>query len=131
MLIEHLVQREQMGLEALRHRPVMADPRSMIADRLGEIDTLRERSRRVLSHQLDRAADDIDHHRARARALSPLATLKRGYAVLQDSHGHVLTSITQAAAGDQVSVRVADGRLYADVQTIEQVQESKEMADGD
>jgi exodeoxyribonuclease VII large subunit len=119
MLVEHLLQREQLGLDSLRGRPVMADPRSMIADRLDEVDGLRERARRVLGHQLDRAADDIDHHRARARALSPLATLKRGYAVLQDSQGHVLTSITQATAGDRVSVRVADGRIHADVHEVE------------
>ena len=43
------------------------------------------------AHALDRAADDIDHQRARARALSPLATLQRGYAVLQDADGHVVT----------------------------------------
>ena len=33
--------------------------------------------------------DDLGHQRARARALSPLATLQRGYAVLQDADGHV------------------------------------------
>ena len=37
-----------------------------------------ERARRTLGHALDRAADDIAHQRARARALSPLATLRRG-----------------------------------------------------
>ncbi|MBL0749474.1 exodeoxyribonuclease VII large subunit, partial [Nocardioides sp. G10] len=42
-----------------------------------------------LSHRLDRAADDIGHQRARAQALSPLATLQRGYAVLQDADGRI------------------------------------------
>ena len=50
---------------------------------------------------------------ARAAALSPLATLRRGYAVLQDADGHVLTSVADVAMGDAVSVRVADGRLHA------------------
>ena len=49
--------------------------------------TLRDRSRRSLRHALDRAADNLDHQRARVRALSPLATLERGYAVLQDADG--------------------------------------------
>ena len=47
--------------------------------------------------RLDRAADDIGHQRARARALSPLATLQRGYAVLQDADGHVVTSVDGVA----------------------------------
>ena len=46
-----------------------------------EVDELRDRARRSLRHRLDRAADDLDHQRARVRALSPLATLRRGYAV--------------------------------------------------
>jgi exodeoxyribonuclease VII large subunit len=68
--------------------------------------------RRTLGHRLDRAADDIAHHRARARALSPLATLQRGYAVLQDDAGHVVTSAAGVAEGSPMSVRVSDGRIH-------------------
>jgi exodeoxyribonuclease VII large subunit len=77
------------------------------------VDRLLERARRTLGHRLDRAADDIGHQRARARALSPLATLRRGYAVLQDADGHVVTSAGSVAVGAQVSIRVADGRVLA------------------
>ena len=70
---------------------------------------------RTLGHALDRAADDIGHQRARARALSPLATLQRGYAVLQDGSGHVVTSVDDVTTGHPVSVRVADGRLHATI----------------
>ncbi len=110
-----LVAREQSGLDALRSRPVLADPRVLLDARADELATLRDRSRRCVRHALDRAQDDIGHQRARARALSPLATLERGYSVLQDADGHVLTSVTGVVAGAQVSIRVADGRIRADV----------------
>ncbi|GAA1762384.1 exodeoxyribonuclease VII large subunit [Nocardioides hankookensis] len=105
--------REQAGLDALRSRPALADPRSLLDARLDEVDQLRDRARRTLGHALDRAADDIGHQRARARALSPLATVQRGYAVLQDADGHVVTSVAGVAADQQISVRVADGRIHA------------------
>jgi exodeoxyribonuclease VII large subunit len=54
-----------------------------------------------------------------ARSLSPLATLQRGYAVLQDADGHVVTSVTGIATGAAVSVRVADGRVHATTTRIE------------
>ena len=73
----------------MRARPALADPRSRLAARLEEVAALRDRARRTLGHPLDRAADDLGHQLARARALSPLATLQRGYAVLQDADGHV------------------------------------------
>jgi exodeoxyribonuclease VII large subunit len=105
--------REQAGLDALRSRPALADPRSLLDARLDEVAALRDRARRTLHHALDRAGDDIGHQRARARALSPLATLQRGYAVLQDADGHVVTSVADVAARQQLSVRVADGRIHA------------------
>ncbi|MEQ6902509.1 exodeoxyribonuclease VII large subunit [Nocardioides sp. YIM 152588] len=103
---------EQTRLDGLRSRPAMADPRVLLDARTAELDGFRDRMRRTLGHRLDRAADDIGHHRARARALSPLATLQRGYAVLQDADGHVVTSVAGVAAGAPMSVRVADGRIH-------------------
>jgi exodeoxyribonuclease VII large subunit len=105
--------REQMMLGSLRSRPALADPGSLLDARDAEVTLLRERARRTLGHLLDRAGDDIGHHRARARALSPLETLKRGYAVVQDADGQVLSSVAGVAAGDPISVRLADGRLHA------------------
>jgi len=107
--------REQTGLAALRSRPVLADPRTLLDARSDELAGYRDRSRRTLQHALDRAGDDIDHQRARARALSPLATLQRGYSVLQDASGQVVTTIEGVAADTDVSVRVADGRVRARV----------------
>ena len=68
--------REQAGLDALRTRPALADPRSLLDARADEVAGLRDRARRCLGHALDRADDDVGHQRARARALSPLATLR-------------------------------------------------------
>ncbi|WP_232677475.1 exodeoxyribonuclease VII large subunit [Nocardioides sp. R-C-SC26] len=111
--------REQASLDALRSRPVLADPRTLLDRHAAEVDGLLDRARRTVGHRLDRAADEIDHHRARARALSPLATLERGYAVLQDDAGHVVTSIAGLASGAAVSVRVADGRVHAEITTVD------------
>jgi exodeoxyribonuclease VII large subunit len=107
------LQREQLALDALRSRPALADPASLVDGRLEEVAQLRDRARRCLTHQLDRAADEIAHQRARARALSPLETLRRGYAVVQDAEGHVLASVAGTTKGAELSIRVADGRIRA------------------
>jgi exodeoxyribonuclease VII large subunit len=114
------VDREQAGLDALRARPALADPGSLLAARADEVLSLRDRARRTTQHRLDRATDEIAHQRARARALSPLATLQRGYAVLQSAEGHVVTSVAGLSAGQAVSVRVADGRVHAQVTETEE-----------
>ena len=96
--------REQAGLDALRSRPALADPRSPARrPRRRGRPAARPGPPHACGHALDRAADDLGHQRARARALSPLATLQRGYAVLQDADGHVVTSVAGVAAGADVS----------------------------
>jgi exodeoxyribonuclease VII large subunit len=112
-LVRQLVDRESRALADLRARPVLADPRSLLDARSVEVDDLRDRARRCFGHALDRATDDITHQRARARALSPLATLQRGYAVVQRPDGGVVTSVGDVTAGAEMSIRVADGRIAA------------------
>lgn len=113
------ITRESDHLRAIRTRPSMADPRNLLADRADEVALLRDRARRSVRHRLDRADDEVRHHAARAAALSPLATLQRGYAVLQDAQGHVLTSVDGVESGSAVSIRVADGRLHASTTSVE------------
>lgn len=114
--------REEAALVAVRSRPSMADPRNLVDGHLADVVALRERARRCLGHQLDRAQDDVLHHAARAAALSPLATLRRGYAVMQDDAGNVLTTVAGVAEGDAVSIRVSDGRVRATATGTEQAE---------
>ncbi len=119
--IRGLIDRELHQLAALRSRPSLADPRAGLADRLTEVDALRGRSRRAFGHRLERGADDLVHQLARIRALSPLATLRRGYAVLSDAGGNALSSVATLAPGDTLLVRVADGRIGATATTVDRI----------
>jgi exodeoxyribonuclease VII large subunit len=120
-LVRQLVDREARALADLRQRPVLADPGSLLDARSVEVGDLRDRARRCLDHALARASDDITHQRARARGLSPLATLERGYAVVQREGGDLVTSVVEIADGTALTIRVADGRIAA---TTTHVQES-------
>jgi exodeoxyribonuclease VII large subunit len=108
-----VVQREVTRLDAMRSRPVLADPGTLVSARLGDVLGLRDRSRRCMTAALDRAGHDLDHTRARVLALSPKATLDRGYAVVQDAAGAVVRDPKDVTAGDTLRVRVAAGELEA------------------
>jgi exodeoxyribonuclease VII large subunit len=49
------------------------------------------------------------------QAVSPLATLDRGYAIVSDAAGHVLQDAAHARSGDTIEARLARGRLKATV----------------
>jgi exodeoxyribonuclease VII large subunit len=128
-VLEQYLTREQSGLDSLRSRPALADPGSLIQARSDELTQLLARARRTFGHALDRALDDIGHQRARARALSPLATLERGYAVLQDPNGQVVTSVSGVTAGAALRVRVVDGRIHVTTDRVQPLTAAGE-ADG-
>ena len=107
--------RERHVLDGLRSRPAVAAPHRLIDQFSGGIADARDRTRRCLHHQLARAGDDVQHRLARVRTLSPLATLRRGYAVLQTDAGGVLTDAAAVRPGDLLVARLAAGRLSATV----------------
>jgi exodeoxyribonuclease VII large subunit len=49
-------------------------------------------------------------------AVSPLATLARGYAIVKDERGRILRNAADAPAGTLIEARLAHGHLRAKVQ---------------
>ena len=103
------IQGERRLLVSMRSRPVMADPRAMITVRRQELDALTDRAAQRVRADLHRADDQITHLRAQVRALSPLSTLERGYAVVQHADGHVVMDPADVHTDELLRVRVARG----------------------
>ncbi len=76
---------------------------------------LRDRTGRYLDHRLRSAGEELRHTLARLRALSPAATLQRGYAIVQRADGHVVRAASEVGHGDELRVRLAEGELTATV----------------
>ena len=53
------------------------------------------------------------------QALSPLAVLGRGYSIVTDRNGNVIKSVSGVSAGDNISIKLSDGRILADVQEVQ------------
>ncbi|UUN28958.1 exodeoxyribonuclease VII large subunit [Streptomyces sp. FIT100] len=109
--VRGLLDREERGLAHALHRRVMEHPHRMVEERGQETDALAARSRRVLGHLLDRADSELGHTHARVVALSPAATLERGYAVLQRADGSVVRAAEEVSAGETLRARVAEGEF--------------------
>ena len=56
----------------------------------------------------------------RLEDVNPLAVLSRGYGMTLDGEGHVVSSVSSLSIGDNVTVRLSDGRIRACVEEIEQ-----------
>lgn len=116
-------QHPQRRLERLRQRlaELRPRPRALLSRQLQalqlQLQSLQHRPRALLVQRLQH---DAVHLRGLARslhAISPLATVARGYSILQREDGQVVRSIDEVAAGDRLRARVHDGELAVRVET--------------
>ena len=77
------------------------------------LESTLQRRLQHLTTQLRVAAGTLD-------AISPLATLQRGYAIVTDGQGHVVTDARSLAAGQEIKARLATGRVRARVEQTEE-----------
>ncbi len=98
-------------LEQQRSRPSLSEPASIVTARSEDVARQREAIRRTVGHRLSLAHGSLEQMRARLVALSPQATLDRGYAVLQHEDGHVVTDPAQVAPGQSLVARVSGGSI--------------------
>lgn len=106
-----VVNRQQEMLSAVRSRPVLADPTATFDLRSESLELLRHRAQRAITNRLNHETTAIDHTLARVRAMSPKATLERGYAILVDGEGHGVTSVHDVDEDDDLLAHLVDGQL--------------------
>jgi exodeoxyribonuclease VII large subunit len=109
------LEQERTWLEQARSRPALADPAGLLPRLEDELAGLRTRAHRAVDQRLTHEGRELAHLRARARGLSPLATLDRGYAIVKGPDGHYVRDAAALAPGDAVRVAVASGHFGADV----------------
>jgi exodeoxyribonuclease VII large subunit len=105
------------GLGRSRDRMDASVRRALARDR-DRLERSRERLRSAPLLLLERRRVALDHAAARLQALSPRATLARGYAVVR-SGGRALRDAAATAAGDRVEIELATGALVATVSEVQ------------
>ena len=82
------------------------------------VDALDAACRTAVERRLNDSERDLRTLAQRLNALSPLATLERGYSISRKTDGQVLTSTEQVLIGDRVEIQLADGHLACRVEEL-------------
>jgi len=100
-------------LEQIRSRPSLRTPHAMLTSRAQELWMLSNRGRDIVDRRLESERRRTRELSASLRALSPLATLARGYAIAQVEGGAIIRDASQAPAGAALTITVEHGSLAA------------------
>ena len=111
--MRNMIELESSKIANLAARPVLRDPAVMITSRLEIVTSLRDRSIRSFQGRLAIAQEELQQVTARVRALSPQATLDRGYAVVQLADGSIARDSAALKDGEKLRIRLAQGETSA------------------
>jgi len=107
----------------LAHRLTQLHPGARLAQRAQRLDELDGRLRRAHDRGLERKRAGFASAARALQAVSPLATLTRGYAIVSGSDGRALRDAREVAVGAEVEARLAHGRIAARVVRVDPADE--------
>ena len=103
---------ERRNLAELRARNLRAIANLLNINKL-KLHELRNRLTQRVTHRIDAELATVTHLRAQIRALSPAATLERGYAIVQGVKGEIIRNQAQVSVDQEVQIRVSVGEFSA------------------
>lgn len=106
--------------EQLRHlmqRPLWQAPERLLEARVQQLDALSERLKRAAAARAEEKHQALASAIDRLALLDPVRVLHRGYAVVE-KEGRPLSRVREAAPGDTLLLRLADGQIQAGVEKI-------------
>jgi exodeoxyribonuclease VII large subunit len=100
-------------IQQIRQHPLLKDPHAYLIQRTDDLARALGELRDDLDYKLDKQSTDLTNKKSLLRSLSPQSTLDRGYAVVRDADGQVITDPKKVKTGTLLKLRVAKGDLDA------------------
>lgn len=92
-------------------------PKHLIREKRYQLHTQEQRLQTLVQQQLRKDQQSLSNLAATLDALSPLATLKRGYAIASRNNKTILRSIDQVTLNEKIQVRLMEGSLECIVES--------------
>jgi exodeoxyribonuclease VII large subunit len=112
---QNILKQRHAELALLASRLQSRSPLPVIAQHQAELKRLSQRLESAIKKRLADANQQVSHLAQVLESLSPTAILQRGYAIVTDAQGRVITSAQGRSVGDPVHARLARGSLDLEV----------------
>ena len=116
--MEEGLRRRRSTLELLAGAGVLTAPEAMYTRRKEAVKALGDRMNQTILHLNAGNRQTLTRLTAQLEALSPLAVLGRGYTITRDGQGRIVTSAAAVSAGDDLTIRFADGTAAVSVKGV-------------
>src|SRR5574344_2670923 len=87
----------------------------MYEDKLVEVENIKNKLNMLLKHIIGLKSEEIKSRKAHLEALSPSGVLSRGYSIIQDDMGNILTDINKVSIDQKVKTIMKNGTITSTV----------------
>lgn len=113
--VRDIIESNRHELRGFSHRLDQSSPRWRVMQDMQRLDELSTRVNTAMRNFLRSESARVLAMQARLKTLDPRQVLNRGYALVRDSSGELLTSLQQVKLNSDVDVRLKDGSFGARV----------------
>ncbi|MCP1727313.1 exodeoxyribonuclease VII large subunit [Natronospira proteinivora] len=114
-VLQQTLKRSEQRLGHLRTRLHAASPALRLGRAAQSLLDLDRRLRRAVSETMQRRRERLSATVRALNTVSPLATLERGYAIVERPEGGIIRRADELMAGDEIQARLGSGRISAHV----------------
>ncbi len=122
LALSSLIKQNQAKLERLSKSRPLRVPMTLFESRELMLDRLYEKLKNAEDAQLKQARNNLQSASAALNALSPLATLSRGFAVVYREEAGESFSVTRASGvlpNERLSIQFSDGTVFANAERVQ------------
>jgi exodeoxyribonuclease VII large subunit len=117
-VFDRKIRQQRQNLLSTQSQLNFLSPINRILNNQQRLDEVILRMGRVFDHRISLNGSRLGGLSARLNALNPMQVLQRGYAIVSDENGKIVSSVTDVEAGKKVSARLIDGILDTEVKQI-------------
>ena len=115
-----LCERKEERLSRILSNTVFSSPDELFKSKYDELVDAKEQITSLIASFFDRKSNLLAIVSGKLNALSPLATLSRGYAVVTSNEG-ILHNVGEVSEGDNIIVRISNGEILAEVKNTKEI----------
>lgn len=118
LALSGMVQESRIKLQRVMASPVFRSPLMLLEDHKQNLDdSQRELYRNIMLSVKDHRSR-LKNQQERLKALGPEEVMKRGYSLVMDSSGRLISSVEDVYVGESISIKLSDGEIESKVKEV-------------
>lgn len=116
--LKNIIESFYERLKQITKSPVFKKPEILIEDKIQRLDDEKERLNKSITRMVDKNKQNIKNQEERLRALGPKQTMERGYSIVRDEEGNVVTDIKEVEKGEILMIKLKDGNIKVETKEV-------------